>query len=152
MGTALNQRMSEMVLASARIVLGLCFVAYGIEKLWVVDSTTAYVAARLPFAPLVFWLAVLIEAGGGAMIVVGLGTGWVAPFLAFYCAFQAIVFHTDLLAFITHATRPVPHANASATPILDHFYSNMMIAAAFLCLYAKGPGAWALQRYSDWDA
>ena len=141
-----SERTSQLAMAVGRIVMGLCFMVYGIEKLWAIDSTVAYIGARLPFAPFVFWLAVVIEAGIGALIVIGYMTRMLALFLAFYCAFLAIVFHTELLALAFHVPIAVRDAKSLATPIGDHFYSNMMIAAGFLCLFAKGPGAMAVDN------
>ena len=136
-----SKKTSDAATAIARIVMGACFVAYGIEKLWVIDGTTAYIGARLPYASLVFWLAVVIEAGFGSLILIGYKTRETALFLAFYCAFVATVFHTDLLALLFHSHSSIRDAKGLATPIGDHFYSNIMIAAGFLGLFAKGPGA-----------
>jgi putative oxidoreductase len=146
MYTAHNQQVSRTATAIARIVMGLCFVTYGIEKLWAVEATTAYIGARLPFASFVFWLAVFVEGGFGALVVIGYKTCPISLFLAFYCAFVAVVFHTELLAIAFHSQISVRDAKSLATPIGDHFYSNMMIAAGFLCLFANGPGALALEN------
>ena len=140
----LSKRTSDAATAIARIVMGACFMAYGIEKLWVIDGTIAYIGARLPYAPLVFWLAVLIEAGLGSLVVIGYKARETSLFLACYCAFVATVFHTDLLFLLFHTQSSIPDAKGLATPIGDHFYSNIMIAAGFLSLFATGPGAMAL--------
>ena len=143
---ALSPQSSAMVVGFGRIMMGLCFFVFGIEKLWAVGATTQFIATRLPFAPAVFWLAVFIEAGFGALLTVGLGTRRLAAFFAFYCVFLAIVYHTGLLALFGHTYGTAPQTAVLARPIGDHFYSNMMIAGGFLCLLVAGPGAMALDN------
>jgi putative oxidoreductase len=123
-------KMSAMVNAGARLVMGVCFLVFGLDKLWDINGTTAFVGSKLPFAPFVFWLAVVIEAGSGALMIIGYKTRWVALFLTFYCGFLAVLFHTNFAE---------PH-------VIDHFFSNIMMIAAFLYLFANGPGAMALEN------
>jgi putative oxidoreductase len=116
------------VLGVARIVMGGCFMYYGISKLWAINGIIAFIGSKLPMPTVVFWLAVVIETGFGLMLVLGYKVRWPAAFLAFYCVFTALVFHT----------------NFASMPIRDHFFANLVMAAAFLFLAATGPGAWAL--------
>ena len=126
--------------------MGLCFLIFGLEKLGAEAETVLFIATKLPFAPLIFWLAIVIEAGFGALMIIGFGTRFIAAFFAFYCGFLAVLFHTDLLSFVYHTSVVVPQTTALARPIGDHFYSNMMIAGGFLCLFVSGPGAMALDN------
>ncbi|HUB94656.1 MAG TPA: DoxX family protein [Stellaceae bacterium] len=121
---------ARMVVGAARIIMGGSFIYYGLSKLLAIQGIIAFIGLKLPMPTLVFWLAVVIEAGGGALLVVGYKTRWIAGWYAFYCVFTALVFHT----------------NFAAMPIRDHFFSNLVMAAGFLCLVAAGPGLWAIDN------
>lgn len=124
---------AQAVIALARIVMGGCFIYYGVSKLWFIAGTIGFVGTKLPFPAFVFWLAVVLEAGLGFLLVVGFATRWVAAFLAFYCCFTAAVFHTDF----------------SVRVVMDHFFENIALAGGFLLLAAVGPGANALDNARD---
>jgi putative oxidoreductase len=121
---------SPSVIALARIAMGGSFIYYGISKLWFIPGTIAFVGTKLPLPTEVFWLAAVIETGFGALLVLGLGTRWIAGFLAFYCCFTAAVFHF------------VPENR----PVLDHFFENIALAGGFLYMAVVGPGAAALDN------
>lgn len=119
-----------LTIAVGRIVMGLAFIYYGVSKFFFIPGTIGFVATKLPLATEVFWLAVVIEIGGGVLLVLGLATRGVAYFFAFYCCFTAIVFHF------------VPENRS----LLDHFAENFALAGGFLILATVGPGAAALGR------
>ncbi len=123
---------AQSVIAAARIIMGLCLMYFGISKFWFVDGTIAFVATKLPMAAFVFWLSVVIETGGGLLMVLGVKTRWVAAWFAFYLCFTAVVFHTNF-------------ANRG---IMDHFFENIALAGGFLYMMAVGPGAAALDNRS----
>jgi len=120
----------KAIMATARIVMGLSFLYFGLSKLWAVNGIIGFVGSKLPLPGFVFWLAVVLETGCGLLLVLGYKTRWVAAFLAFYCVFTAVVFHT----------------NFAVMPIRDHFFANLVMAAGFLFLFATGPGAAALDE------
>ncbi|HEY1503325.1 MAG TPA: DoxX family protein [Stellaceae bacterium] len=114
----------------ARIVMGLCFIYYGVSKFFFIPGTIAFIGTKLPLPAAVFWLSIVIEAGGGLLLVLGIKTRWIAAWYAFYCCFTAIVFHF------------VPENRG----LLDHFFENFALAGGFLLLMAAGPGAFAIGR------
>jgi putative oxidoreductase len=118
------------IIGTARIVMGLCFVYYGVSKLFFIRGTIAFIATRLPLPGFVFWLSVAIEAGGGLLLTLGVKSRWLAAWYAFYCVFTALVFHTNFANRFT----------------MDHFFENIALAGGFLCLMAVGPGAAALEN------
>jgi putative oxidoreductase len=118
------------ILGAARIVMGGAFVYFGLTKLIAVQGITSFIGSKLPMPSFVFWLAVVIEAGGGALLVLGYQTRVLAGWFAFYCVFTAVVFHT----------------NFAAMPVRDHFFSNLVMAAGFLYMMAAGPGLWAVDN------
>lgn len=126
--------------------MGLCFFVFGVEKIGDMGTTILYISTKLPFASIIFWLAVLIEGGLGALLAIGFATRWLAAFFAFYCAALGVVFHTGLFSFFYQTGVVVAQGTALARPVGDHFYSNMMIAAGFLCLFVAGPGAFAVDN------
>jgi putative oxidoreductase len=121
---------ARLIIGIARIVMGASFVYYGLTKLLAIQGIIGFIGTKLPLPSLVFWLAVVIEAGGGALLVVGYKTRWLGGWFAFYCVFTALVFHT----------------NFAAMPVRDHFFSNLVMAAGFLYMVAAGPGLWALDN------
>jgi putative oxidoreductase len=121
----------KTVLTIARIVMGLCFIYFGLSKLLAINGITAFIGTKLPMPTLVFWVAVVLETGCGLSLVLGYKTRWVAAWLAFYCVVPtALVFHT----------------NFASLPVRDHFFANLVMAAGFLYLFAAGPGNAALDN------
>lgn len=122
----LNER---VVMACARVLMGLSFLYFGLTKLLAISPITHFIGTKLPMPSVVFWLAFLLETGCGLLLVVGYKTRWVAAFLAFYCIFPtAMIFHTDF----------------AVMQIRDHFFSNLVMGAGFLYVFANGPGVAAL--------
>ena len=129
---------AQRLMAFARMVMGIAFLWYGLSKLFFIKGTIAFVSAKLPMGEFVFWLAVVIETGGGLLLLIGYSTRWVAAFYAFYCTFTAFVFHLVLT--------PSPLVAFPARVQVDHFFENLALAAGFLFVMAVGPGAWAVDN------
>lgn len=121
---------TQTIIGVARIVMGLCFIYYGVSKFFFIPGTIAFIGTRLPLPAAIFWLSIVIEAGGGLLMVLGIKTRWIAAWYVFYCCFTAVVFHF------------VP-ANRG---LLDHFFENIALAGGFLLLMAVGPGAFAIEK------
>ncbi|HXR87989.1 MAG TPA: DoxX family protein [Stellaceae bacterium] len=123
---------TQAIIGIARIVMGLSFIYYGISKFFFIPGTIAFIGTKLPFPSLIFWLAVVIELGGGTLLALGIKTRWIAAWYVFYCCFTAAVFHF------------VPENRG----LLDHFAENFALAGGFLILMAVGPGAFAVEKDS----
>ena len=121
---------TQSVIGVARIIMGLSFIYYGVSKFFFIPGTIAFIGTKLPMPAAIFWLSIVIEAGGGLLMVLGIKTRWIAAWFAFYCCFTAIVFHF------------VPENRG----LLDHFAENIALAGGFLLLMAVGPGAFAIER------
>jgi len=121
---------AQTVIGIGRIVMGLCFIYYGVSKFFFIPGTIAFIGTKLPLPAAIFWLSILIELGGGLLLTLGIKTRWLAAWFAFYACFTAIVFHF------------VP-ANRG---LLDHFFENFALAGGFLVLMAVGPGAFAIEK------
>jgi putative oxidoreductase len=124
---------AQTIIGVARIVMGLSFIYYGVSKFFFIPGTIGFIATKLPLPAAIFWLSIVIEAGGGLLLVLGIKTRWIAAWYAFYCCFTAVVFHF------------VPENRG----LLDHFVENFALAGGFLVLMATGPGAFALGKDGD---
>jgi putative oxidoreductase len=130
----------QNILGIARIVMGIAFVWYGFVKLYFVKGTIAFVSAKLPMGELIFWFAMVVEAGGGILLIVGYATRWVSAYYVFHCLFTGFVFHLVL--------DPSPLTNFPARIQVDHFFANLALAGGFLYVMVVGPGSWALDNRS----
>ena len=120
-----NQDVMSLV---GRILIASIFVLSGIGKISAPDATQAYIAAMgLPAPQLGFLVAVIVELGGGVLLLVGYRTRIVALVLAAFCVVTALVFH---------------HALGDQNQ-MNHFLKNFAIAGGLLQLAAFGPGRFA---------
>jgi putative oxidoreductase len=83
-----------------------------------------------------WWLALALELGGGALIVLGFFTRWVSVVFVVFCLMTAFFFHN---AFTVATALDFSKAGNA----ID-FGKDIAIAAAFLLLIADGAGAFAL--------
>jgi putative oxidoreductase len=115
-----------------RILICLLFVLGGWGKLTAAAATQAMFAKHgLPMVEAAWVLAVVVELGGGLLILVGLFTRPVAFVLAVWCVATALVAHTNL------AER--------AQEI--QFFKNMGLTGGFLYIAAFGARAWSLDAW-----
>ena len=116
-----------------RILLAVTFIMSGLGKLGAPSATQGYIAAMSMPAPLLAYLgAVIVEVGGGAMLLVGYRTKLVAIVLALFCVVTALIFHRNF---------------ADQTQMVM-FLKNVSIAGGFLLLVAHGAGPLSLDRRS----
>ena len=121
---------AQMITGVARIIMGLCFMVFGLTKLLGIAGTIGLISTKLPFPTFVFWLAVVLETGLGLCLVLGYKARYAAAFFAFYVTFIAFVFHG------------VPGDRGQR----DQALKNFVIAAGFLYVAAIGPGAFAVEN------
>jgi putative oxidoreductase len=117
-----------------RLLIGLPFAMGGLSKLAAYGPTTAMIAAAgLPVPPLAFAVAVLVELGGGLLLVAGYQVRLVAAALTLFCFATAISFHS----------------NFADQNQMIHFLKNVMMAGGLLQIVAFGAGALSLDsRFS----
>lgn len=115
----------------ARILIALIFVLSGISKITGFDGTVAYIASKgLPLATLAAVAAIVVELGGGILLVIG----YKARIAAFLMAGFSII-----AAFIFHNFWGVPAAEAQNQMI--HFMKNLSMAGGLLMIVIHGSGA-----------
>jgi putative oxidoreductase len=132
MNSISNGNQSALAL-TGRILLAAVFITSGVAKLAAPGAIQGYIAsAGLP-APLVaYFVAVIVEVGGGVLLLVGYRTKAVAAALAVFCVLTAVFFHRalgDQNQFI-------------------HFMKNLAIAGGLLQIAAFGPGRIGLDSRS----
>ena len=117
-----------------RILLALIFIIAGYAKIGGFEGTVGYIASKgMPMPPVMAALAILIELGGGLMVLAGFKTRWAALALTLFCIVSAVIFH---------AYWSVPAEQLMAQR--NNFWKNISIAGGFLVLAAFGPGAISL--------
>ena len=126
--------MNQYLPVVGRVLMGLPFVMSGFGKLAAYGPTTAMIAAAgLPVPPLAYLVAVVLELGGGLLLIAGYQVRSVALALAVFCVVAGIVFHT----------------NFADKNQMIHFLENVMIAGGLLQITAFGAGAISLDsRFS----
>ena len=114
-----------------RLLIGLPFAMSGLGKLAAFGPTTAMIAAvGLPVPPLAFAVAVIVELGGGLLLVAGYQTRFVAIALALFSVATAVSFHS----------------NFADQNQMIHFLKNVMMAGGLLQIAAFGAGAISLDN------
>src|SRR5262245_35552069 len=79
-----------------RLLIGLPFAMSGFSKLVTYGATTAYIAsAGLPVPPLAYAIAVLVELGGGLLLIAGYQARSVALAMAVFSVVAAAAFHNN---------------------------------------------------------
>ena len=133
-GAAMPFSLQNTTALVGRILLGLLFVMSGFEKITGFQGTVDYISAGgLPMAKVVAVLTILIELGGGLMIIFGFYARWAAYALAAFSLLAALVFH---------GYWAVPEAEKYGQYL--NFWKNVTIAGGMLVLAAFGPGSISL--------
>jgi putative oxidoreductase len=114
-----------------RALVGGIFLISGLTKIPAYAGVTAAIsAAGLPFAPLGFALAVVVEIGLGLLLLLGYRTRAVALGLALWCIVTAVFFHR----------------NFADQNMMIQFLKNLMIAGGLLQIVHFGAGAVSLDN------
>lgn len=122
------QRFGPLV---GRILIALIFVLSGFGKIAGFEGTVGYIASKgMPLPQLAAIGAILIELGGGLMLVLGWKARWAAAAMFVFTALAALVFHNFWA---------VPPAEAQNQMI--HFMKNisMMGGLLYVVVYGSGP-------------
>jgi len=116
---------------AGRLLIGLPFAMSGLSKLAAIGPTTAAIrAAGLPLPPVALTLSVLVELGGGLLLVAGFQARIVAAALAVFSLVTAVSFHS----------------NFADQNQMIHFLKNVMMAGGLLQIVAFGAGALSIDN------
>ena len=115
--------------AIGRIFLAVLFLLRGVGKIGEPAATQGYIAsAGLPAPLLGYLIAILVEVGGGLLLIVGYQTRIVALVLAAFTAVAAVAFH---------------HNFADQNQMI-HFLKNIAVVGGLLQVAAFGAGSFSL--------
>jgi putative oxidoreductase len=115
-----------------RVAMSVIFILSGWGKLLAPTATQAMLANHhLPIVQLGWMLAVVVELGGGLVILFGLLTRPVGLVLAIWCIATALIAHTNF---------------ADRNQEIN-FLKNLAMAGGFLYVAAFGAGAWSLDAW-----
>jgi putative oxidoreductase len=115
--------------AFGRLLIAIIFLYSGYTKIAAPGMTEGYIASvGLPAPLLGLIIAIIVELGGGILLVLGFQTRIVALVIAIYCVATAVFFHHDF-------------ANLD---MLIHFLKNIAMAGGLLQIVAFGGGALSL--------
>jgi putative oxidoreductase len=114
-----------------RLLMSAIFLWAGYGKAMAPTATMAgFASHHLPLVPAAYALALVIELGGGALVLIGWKTRPVAVVMAAWCI----------------ATALVAHLHPGDTGQMIHFMKNVCMAGGFLQLAAFGAGRFSVDR------
>jgi putative oxidoreductase len=114
-----------------RVLMSVIFLRSGYGKLMAPTATMGmFTRYHLPLVGAAYALAVAVELGGGALVLVGWKTRPVALALAVWCI----------------ATALVAHLRPDDTTQMINFLKNICMAGGFLQLAALGAGRFSVDR------
>jgi putative oxidoreductase len=114
-----------MIPLLGRVLIAVFFLISGAGKIAAPAATIAYIqSAGLPLPQLGLAIAILVEVGGGLMLLAGYRTRLAAAIMAVFSIFTALFFHN----------------NFADQNQQIHFLKNIAIAGGFLQLVAFGAG------------
>jgi putative oxidoreductase len=120
----------------ARILLAQLFLISGFGKVMSFAKTAGLMATMgLPMPTMLLVLTIALELGGGALLVLGWQTRWVAAALFVFTFLTAVVFHAFWNA-----------PPAQLTSQLNNFMKNLSIMGGMLYVIVYGAGPLALDR------
>ena len=115
---------------AGRILIALIFVLSGFGKITGFEGTVGYIASNgLPLPQLAAIGAIIVELGGGILLVVGWKARWAAAAMFVFTALAALIFHNFWA---------VPADQAQNQMI--HFMKNISILGGLLYVIVHGSG------------
>lgn len=117
-----------------RILLALLFVPAGISKIGGFAGTVGYIGSvGLPLPTLGAVIAIIVEVGGGLLLLAGFGTRLAALALAVF---------TLVATFFFHNFWSVPADMVMMQQLM--FFKNIAVVGGLLMVAANGAGSWSL--------
>jgi putative oxidoreductase len=121
-----------------RILIALIFVLAGFGKVTGFDGTVSYIASKgLPLPQLGAIVAILVELGGGTLLILGWKARWAAGALFIFSAMTALFFHNFW-------TLPADQAQNQ----MIHFLKNISMMGGLMYVIVHGSGALSLGKDS----
>jgi putative oxidoreductase len=123
------QNQATTFATTGRVLIAVLFLLSGFSKLAAPAVTQGYIAsAGLPAPLLGYLIAIIVEVGGGVLLVIGYRTRLVALILAAFTLAAALAFHN----------------NFADQDQMIHFLKNIAVIGGLLQVAAFGAGAFSL--------
>jgi putative oxidoreductase len=123
---------TSFIAVSGRVLIAAIFLLSGFGKIASPAMTMGYIeAANLPLPQLAYIVAVIVEIGGGILLVLGFQTRIVAAALAIFTVAAAVGFHS---------------AFADQNQMI-HFLKNIAITGGLLQVVAFGAGSFSIDSW-----
>jgi putative oxidoreductase len=117
-----------------RLMIAAIFVVSGFGKITGFDGTVGYIASKgLPLPQLAAIAAIIVELGGGILLILGWKTRWAAAAMCIFTVVAALIFHNFWA---------VPAEQAQNQMI--HFMKNICMAGGLLYVVVFGSGPLAV--------
>ena len=121
---------------AGRILIAIIFVFAGLGKITGFEGTVGYIASKgLPLPQLAAIGAIIIEVGGGIMLVLGWKTRLAAAAILIFTGLAALIFHNFWSAPLDQAQNQ-----------MIHFMKNISMMGGLLFVVVHGGGALSLDR------
>ena len=119
-----------------RVLLALIFIVSGFGKVTGFAATAGYMASKgLPMTQVLLVGAILIELGGGLLVLLGWKARWAALAIFLFLIPTTLIFH---------AFWGLPAAEAQGQMI--HFLKNLAIMGGRVLIFARGPGPFSIDK------
>lgn len=133
---ALLEKYRDGLMLTARVLLVILFVKFGLAKAMSFAETSAYMASTdLPAPSMMSLVAVAVELAVGLAIAVGFYTRPLALLLGCYTLVAAVIGHP-----YWHMSGEMQYES------MINFYKNLSIAGGLLLLMLSGPGRYSFDR------
>jgi len=114
-----------------RIMMAALFIVAAINKLGNIQGVTGFIGTKLPQPEILFWLTIVLELGGGILLILGFMLRWTSLALAAFVVVATLLFHPFWMF------EAAQYGNQ-----LNHFLKNTAIVGALLgyfVYYGAGP-------------
>ena len=122
-----NAAINTAAVTLGRVLLSIIFIVAGFGKLADSAGTAGYMSS-VGVPGILVWPTIVVELGGGLLILIGYQTRIVSFILAGFTLVAALIFHNHL---------------ADQNQMI-HFMKNLAITGGFLALLANGAGSFSV--------
>lgn len=136
MNTTATTTYNPMLPLVARLLMATIFMVFGVRKVLAYAGTVAYFTKLgFPAAEVFTVIAIVIEIGGGILLIIGWKTRWVAWLLALFTLIGMLMAH-----------RYWEFDAAQYANQMTHFFKNVAIIGGLLMVAAFGPGSSSVDK------
>jgi putative oxidoreductase len=124
-------KQTASIAAFGRFLIALIFIVSGVGKITTPTAVQSYIAAAgLPVPLAAYVIAIVVEVGGGILLILGFQTRIIALAMAIF----------------TVATAAAFHRNFTDPDQMMHFLKNISMTGGLLQVVAFGAGAFSIDR------